>query len=295
MRKRGILIVNHSLKGTKYSELEHFLHAAAEKRGISLSTADNAALLFDCVNGAPLSPLPEADFGIFWDKDVRLAHMLEGRGLRLFNSAKAVALCDDKSYTHMALSGHGIPMPKTVCAPMRFKGVACSDNAFLDDMAAYLRYPYIIKECCGSFGQQVYCIHGRAEAEALLARMDGTPLIFQEFIQTSLGRDLRINVVGGEVKAAMLRINANDFRANITNGGRAEAYTPNEAQSRMALDACRLLNLDFAGVDLLFGENGAPILCEVNSNAHFKSIFDCMGVNLADALLAHIEREVYGA
>ena len=293
MIRRGLLIVNSFLRSAKYSELTAFLMAAAQKRDITLECADNASLLFDCVRGEPLFRMPNADFGIFWDKDVQLGYMLEQRGLRLFNSARSIALCDNKAYTHLALSRSGIAMPKTVCAPMSFKGVGYPDDAFLDEVASYLRYPYIIKECCGSFGRQVYFIHSRADAEALLHGLAGTPLLFQEFVRSSIGRDLRINVVGGEVRAAMMRVNENDFRANITNGGRASAYTPNEAQRRMALDACAILGLDFAGVDLLFGKDDLPILCEVNSNAHFKSIYDCTGVDLADALLSHIEREVY--
>ena len=48
------------------------------------------------------------------------------------------------------------------------------------------------------------------------------------------------------------------------------------------------MNLDFAGVDILFGENDEPILCEVNSNAHFKNILDCTGVNVAQCILDYI-------
>ncbi len=293
MKKTGLLVVNHFLRSKKFSELEAYLQAAAAKRGIEFIVRHNTELLFDCASGAPLSPVPEADFCLFWDKDVQLASALEGRQLRLFNSSKAIMLCDDKSKTHLALAGK-LPMPKTVIAPMSFKGVGYNDDAFLDEVAAYLRYPYIIKECFGSFGKQVYFIHSRADAEALLQGMDATPLLFQEFVRSSLGRDLRINVVGGKVEAAMLRVNENDFRANITSGGHAEAYLPNEAQRSMALEACRLLGVEFAGVDLLFGKDGAPILCEVNSNAHFKSIYECTGINLADSLLCYIERAVYG-
>ena len=50
----------------------------------------------------------------------------------------------------------------------------------------------------------------------------------------------------------------------------------------------RPLGLDFAGVDILFGEEEEPILCEVNSNAHFKNIYDCTGINVADAIISYI-------
>ena len=87
----------------------------------------------------------------------------------------------------------------------------------------------------------------------------------------------------------MLRFNPNDFRANITNGGQMFNYEPSEEEVEMAREVMEHLGLDFAGVDILFGEKG-PILCEVNSNAHFKNIYDCTGVNVAECIVEYIEK-----
>ena len=51
--------------------------------------------------------------------------------------------------------------------------------------------------------------------------------------------------------------------------------------------------LDFAGVDVLFGRDG-PLLCEVNSNAHFKTTLECTGVNMAVEIMRHIARRLEG-
>lgn len=80
------------------------------------------------------------------------------------------------------------------------------------------------------------------------------PLIFQKFIDNCVGRDIRLNVVGDKVVASMLRYNDNDFRANITNGGSMEKYNPTQEEVKMAIDTCKALNLDFCGVDILFGK-----------------------------------------
>ncbi|MGN1317467.1 MAG: RimK family alpha-L-glutamate ligase, partial [Lachnospirales bacterium] len=101
------------------------------------------------------------------------------------------------------------------------------------------------------------------------------------------GKDIRINMVGDKAVASMIRYNDNDFRANITNGGKMSVYTPTEDEINMAKEVCNILNLDFGGIDILFGKDG-PILCEVNSNAHFKNIFDCTGVNVADYIAEYI-------
>ena len=57
--------------------------------------------------------------------------------------------------------------------------------------------------------------------------------------------------------------------------------------------ATMLLGLDFAGVDVLFGRDG-PLLCEVNSNAHFKTTLECTGVNMAVEIMRHIARRLEG-
>ena len=116
------------------------------------------------------------------------------------------------------------------------------------------------------------------------------PYLIQQYIQTSQGRDVRVEVVGGRVIAAMLRTNPSDYRSNITNGGTAQPYTVNMQQAQLAIDACRALGLDFGGVDILFGPNEMPILCEVNSNAHFKNLYDCTGVNAAEDIMEYIQK-----
>ena len=114
-----------------------------------------------------------------------------------------------------------------------------------------------------------------------------TEILFQRFVEHSRGRDIRLQVVGDRVVGSMLRHSERDFRANITAGGAMEAYAPTEEEVQLALDAARAVGADFAGVDLLFGEEG-PLVCEVNSNAHFKNLQDCTGVDTAREILAYI-------
>ncbi|MDD3920502.1 MAG: RimK family alpha-L-glutamate ligase, partial [Eubacteriales bacterium] len=208
------------------------------------------------------------DFVLFWDKDVALATQLEQRGLPVFNSAQSILKCDDKSLTYLALKRTGLPMPRTIIAPKTFPAIGYSDTAFVDQAAARLGFPLVLKECFGSFGQQVYLFNDLESLRAKVLSLAGTPLLFQELIQASYGRDVRINVVGDRVVASLLRESQNgDFRSNLTLGGSMKRYTPSQAEAELALRAVKELGLAFAGVDVLFGPNG-PMLCEVNSNAH---------------------------
>ena len=85
----------------------------------------------------------------------------------------------------------------------------------------------------------------------------------------------------------MLRENDNDFRSNISNGGRGSLYQPSKEFVNLAIKATKALGLDFAGVDVMFGTDG-PILCEVNSNPQFASTLAATGVNLADYIADYI-------
>jgi RimK family alpha-L-glutamate ligase len=118
------------------------------------------------------------------------------------------------------------------------------------------------------------------------------PHVYQEFIQSSFGKDIRLHVVGDEVVATMMRKSEIDFRANVTNGGKMYQYTPTEEQAALAVKSAKLLGADFAGVDLLFGENDEPIICEVNSNAHMKNILSCTGVDVSEFIMDYIYKDL---
>ena len=109
----------------------------------------------------------------------------------------------------------------------------------------------------------------------------------QQYIAASRGKDIRIQVVGDQVVGAMYRYSETDFRANVTAGGHMCDYEPSEEERRLAIRAARAVGCDFAGVDLLFGEDG-PLVCEVNSNAHFKNLLDCSGVNTAEEIMRYV-------
>lgn len=291
--RTGWFIVNQFLYTAKFQELYEWLIKAAQKQQIHLILKTNAHFLIRADSGEILTRDFEQrpDFVLFWDKDIRLARALEKTGLRLFNCADAIEACDDKSLSASRLAGI-VKMPRTYLAPMTYSNIGYTDLSFLTSVEQELSYPLVIKECFGSFGMQVYLVHSRKESVSVLSQNPGSAYLFQEYIDTSMGRDIRLHIVGGKPVTAMLRYNDNDFRANITNGGSMRPYKPTGDQIELAQKVCRELRLDFAGVDILFGEQDEPILCEVNSNAHFKNIYDCTGVNVADAIMTCINEEL---
>lgn len=291
------MIANHFLNMNKFSELTYWLYKAAKEAKIDIELKTNAECLAILGNGGRAAfqqrhlELPE--FVLFWDKDVRLAKYLETLGIKVYNSASSIALCDDKSMTHLTLQQFGVPMPKTILAPMTYENIGYTDYEFLTMVGEELSYPLVIKECFGSFGAQVYLVKNGQELINQVRAIGTKPMLFQEFLRSSEGRDIRLQVVGNEVVASMYRCSDQDFRANITNGGKMKAYQPTKEQEELALTCAKALGLTFAGVDLLFGEGEKPVVCEVNSNAHFKNIYDCTGVDTAKKIIEYIlwERE----
>lgn len=281
---KGFLVVNKFLNSQKFNEIYDWLQRAARGFGIVLDYVDNASIVTEnCLDFYA----ENYDFCLFWDKDILLARALMNKGLRVFNTADAIEICDDKMLTFNVLKDSGILMPKTLRIPFTYDNIGYNDFSFVEAIAEELKYPFIIKETKGSFGAQVYMAGNQNEAVSILKKIGGRAALAQEFITESCGRDLRINMVGQEACAAMERHHISDFRANVTNGGSMSQHQVTNEEIKVAQRVMEVIGLDFAGVDILFSKNG-PMLCEVNSNAHFKNIFDCTGVNIADRIMEYI-------
>lgn len=285
---KGWLIVNGFLRTEKYRRMYALLQNAAKKFGIELLLKWGDELIGDSF----VLDSERPDFALFWDKDILLAKRLENAGLRLFNSAAAVENCDNKMLTALCLDRAGLPTPKTVFAPKTFEGIGYNRTDFFKRAEEMLGYPMIVKEAYGSFGRQVYLIHAREEALALFLTLGHKEFLMQEFIKESEGRDIRVNVVGRCAVSAIKRVNTEDFRSNISGGGRAEKIETTKEQEALAVAACVAVGADFAGVDLLFGKDGKTLVCEVNSNPHFESSIACTGVDVSEEIMRYVFEEL---
>lgn len=273
------LVMNAFLRSPSFLRMEAELLAAATRAGIRMCLKTNDAF----IRNDSLDSRPSA--ALFFDKDLRLAQRMEAAGMRLFNPADAIAVCDDKTATALALEKAGLPQPETLLCPKTYPGIGFKKLDFLDEAADRLGFPMIVKEGQGSFGQQVYLVHTMEELLRLLPGISSQPLLFQRFVRESAGQDLRVYVVGGQAVAAIHRVNRQgDFRANLEHGGTASAHSPTVEEKSLAITACAACGADFAGVDLLLSEDG-PLVCEVNSNAHFLGLAAATGVNPADYIL----------
>lgn len=280
----GWLVVNGFLKSENFDGVYSFLLSAAEKYDVKLEIKYSSEMVFPV--GEKFISLP--DFVLFWDKDVYLASRLENFGIPVFNSAESIKNTDNKILTSLCLAESGIPIPKTIVSPKTFEKTGYNNMTFLDSAADIIGFPMVIKEAFGSFGKQVYLANNISEAQKIIKSLGYKDFLMQEFIEESRGRDIRINVVGNKIITAMERYNPNDFRSNIASGGTAENIIPTDYQKELAIKSCIALGLDFAGVDILFSDENEALVCEVNSNPHFKGAFDLTGINLGDNIIEYI-------
>lgn len=292
---QGIMVYNRSLYSEEYQKQLDLYIEAGDSLGINLTQVANDELLLG-VKKHDLSiahDFGEFDFGLFLDKDVAFASHLQELGLPIFNSADCIAVCDNKIFTMQRLAGQGIPMPDTVFAPIQFRALDGENRRiFLESVVGEIGLPMVVKEAYGSFGQQVYLAEDWAELLVIYEKVCGKPHLYQKFIASSRGQDVRLYIVGGGCVGAMGRYNIRDFRANISSGGGILPYRPSHEVIALAVKASLSVGATFSGVDILFGKHGEPILCEVNSSAHIKNFQDYFGQNLAVPILAEVRRLV---
>ena len=255
-------------------------------RGVELTKRDDIFAKY------PMDAL-KYDFALFWDKDVKLAYRLEKMGLRLFNSARTVEICDDKEKTFSEADGI-VNLPRTVVAPLVYDISDGVDARFLDLVEREIGYPAVVKECSGSQGRQVYLASSRSELDSLRAKLAHVPHLYQEFVLgEGAGTDIRVYVVGGKAVGAVKRVNTTDFRSNVSMGGDMTRIELSSELSRAAEMIAAKVRLEFGSVDFIPSERGY-VFIEANSSAYAYNP-ERHGIPLLSKFSEYVCEVVYGA
>ncbi|MCH5155466.1 MAG: RimK family alpha-L-glutamate ligase [Clostridiales bacterium] len=286
---KGLIVVNAYAKTTETRQVVR-MREELLKLGINTDTVRNDLFFARVLSSDKIySRLDGYDFCLYLDKDKYASFALE-KHMRLFNSASAIENCDDKMTTHLLLSDSGIPMPNTVAGLLCYdKSATVSDDA-VNMVVDTLGLPVVVKQAYGSMGTGVFKADDFAQLKSLMQRFMCEPHLFQKYIASSCGKDLRVIVVGGKVLGGIQRSSDNDFRSNIGLGGTAVKSDVPDVVQEYAVKAAELLGLDYCGIDFLYGEK--PLLCEVNSNAFFDAFEQATGINVAGAYARHIAQVI---
>ncbi len=287
---KGLIIINGYPSSEKFIRQGERIATALQSLGIDADVKRNGEVFaLVTASGEICSQLAnEYDFAVYLDKDKYLGQMLEMAGLRLFNSAKSVEVCDDKMRTYLALANEDIPLMESIPAPLCYTKGASVDKVFLQKVGEKLDFPLVVKKSFGSLGVGVQLVPGMDELQKISQEWLYEPHFYQKYCKESKGRDIRVIVIGGKAVCAMeRRAQEGEFRSNIELGGVGVQIELAKDYREIAERAALLLGLDYCGVDLLMTKAGA-VVCEVNSNAFFEGIEGVTGVDVAYAYALHI-------
>src|SRR5579875_2555150 len=191
-------------------------------------------------------------------------------------------------YGGRELKGFDCVIPR-IGAPVTVFGDNPDDTADLLNMLG--PPPHVIKLNEGAQGSGVVLAEKPAASQSVIEAFRGlyANFLVQEFVREANGRDIRCFVVGDRVVAAMQREAVpGDFRSNLHRGGTGSRVTLSAAERRTALRAARAMELGIAGVDLLRSARG-PLVLEVNASPGLEGIETVTGVDVAAAVIRHVE------
>jgi ribosomal protein S6--L-glutamate ligase len=270
---------------------------AAQKRGHAVEVLDT--LQFDIrvsrrtpelfYQGRPVGPVDAvvprigASITHFGLAVVRQFEML---GVYCLNESQAIARSRDKLRCLQLLSRHDIGLPPTIYTRDAEHVPACIERVEGP--------PVVVKLLQGTQGIGVVLAESTMAASSVIEAFHGLDqnILIQKYIHEANGSDIRALVVGRKVVAAMRRqAVTGEFRSNIHRGGTARKIRLPADYRRTALAAARALGLTVAGVDLIESAEG-PMVMEVNSSPGLEGIQKTTGVDVADAIIEHIERSI---
>jgi ribosomal protein S6--L-glutamate ligase len=270
---------------------------AARQRGHSVRVLDT--LQFDIrvskrnpelfYQGEPVGPvdavIPRIGASITFF-GLAVVRQFEMMGIYCLNESQAIARSRDKLRSLQILSRHDIGVPPTVYTRQAEHVPGCIERVEGP--------PVVVKLLAGTQGIGVILAESAMAASSVIEAFHGLDqnILIQKFIREAKGSDIRALVVGRRVVAAMRRqAVAGEFRSNIHRGGTAKKLRLPAEYRKTALAAARVLGLRVAGVDLIESAEG-PMIMEVNSSPGLEGIQKTTGIDVADAIIEYIEREV---
>jgi RimK family alpha-L-glutamate ligase len=198
----------------------------------------------------------------------------------VWNDARAIERCVDKSTTTFSLQRAGIPTPWTWTGTSREAALGIAREKLARGGKLVVQKPLF-----GAQGEGLRLISSLGDL-APPEEVNGAYYL-QEFIAPADGmhRDWRIFVSAGRVVASMIR-HGSSWITNIKQGARAEAAIPSQALADLALRAASCVGADYAGVDIIQDPSGAPFVLEVNSMPAWQGLQKVTHTRIAHAIVA---------
>lgn len=268
------------------------LTRALESRGASVVTTSLKLCAFDTRTDSGLDipgfggGLPDAAFvrsvsaGGLEQITLRLGilHALRESGIKVWNDARAIERCVDKSTATFLMQQAGLPVPETRTVE--------GEAAARAHRASHASRALVVKPLFGSQGNGVTRIEPGAALPA--PETVGHVYYMQEYLRGATDthfEDWRVLVSAGRVLSAMVR-RGQTWITNVHQGAEPVAHAPDSEMTAMALAASRAVGADYAGVDLIRASDGRLLVLEINSNPAWKGLQSVTDADIADTLAA---------
>ena len=214
-----------------------------------------------------------------WGKEKDEINLL---AVKSYNSLEAYNIYINKFEQVKRLRSESFAVPKYLLGTTMLK---------FEDIAGIIGNPFVAKGLESSMGEQISLIETEKDLKELYQKYGmEKEWLFEEFVTTSYGRDMRFYSIRGEVIACMQRKSQGDFRANVALGASVESYEITDEIRQIAKDIYEQTGLDFLGIDLLFGED-KPYFCEINVMPGIEGIEKATGVNVAKKIMETIKKD----
>jgi tetrahydromethanopterin:alpha-L-glutamate ligase len=207
-----------------------------------------------------------------------ILHALQEIGIPVWNTARSIELCVDKSATSFLLARAGLPTPTTWAMESR------------DAAAAVVRReagPFVLKPLFGSQGRGLRLIRGEWDLP------DPAEVAGVYYLQRFVGverdgfRDFRVLVSRGRVVAAMMR-HSRHWVTNVKRGGKPVTAVADAAMRDLAVAAAAVVGANFAGVDMVCDQDGQLSVLEVNSMPAWSGLQRTTSIDIAATLASDL-------
>jgi RimK family alpha-L-glutamate ligase len=202
-------------------------------------------------------------------------HALRELGVTVWNDARAIERCVDKSTTTFFLQRAGLPTPRTFARVNRNEAEGIASAALAEG------HKLVQKPLFGAQGKGLRLISALAD----LAQPEEVSGVYylQEFVPPAQAhhQDWRIFVCRGRVVASMIRHGAS-WITNIKQGARGEAAIASQELAELAVRAATCVGADYAGVDIIQARDGRFLVLEVNSMPAWNGLQRVSRIRISD-------------
>ena len=147
---------------------------------------------------------------------------------------------------------------------------------------SYKGVPAVKKKIDGHGGIDVYMLDKAEPFE------DG--YVYQKPCDT-LGRDVRVWLIGKKIIASILRSSDTDFRSNFCLGGKASKYTLSLEEKELVYKIADLLDYDYIGIDFIFN-NGRLVFNEIEDTVGARMVYSLTDTDILSLYCDYIKEEL---